>query len=214
MEFCLVVNVHLNARYIYIFTCREARVAWYRNTDFMSESRYHENWNGRQTTYCIEMQQFLWQVDCRISVRNQHARASCFLQEQLISSKSSKTVRYQIVEASKWTGQTCSCLFLAVLEFILFLCGIHCRSSFFFFFSFLCALLSACLASLPLAEVSRGVAAGGWGWAGCPRGFTLPGHPSPCWLCSWWLRVTLRRVAVCYPERSPRSAPWVFSSRD
>lgn len=78
-------------------------------------------------------------MDGRISACNQHARASCILQEPLISSKSNKPVRYQIVKvgASQRTGQTCSCRVPAFLGLI-FLCGIRCRNSLYLVFVATC----------------------------------------------------------------------------
>lgn len=155
-----------------------------------------------------------WQVDCRISACNQHAGASHSILRVLIISRSSKTVRYQMVEVEHLRGPVWPAFasFSPYWSLSSFLAAFIAGTQYVFFSS------SACLASLPLAGVGErmevirvglGVPGTAQGALGCA---CIP-WSSLADFYSCWLGFVLRGTGVCYPEHTWRAAPCIFGSR-
>lgn len=102
---------------------------------------------------------------------NQHARASCFLQEQLSSSKSSKTVRYQIVKHPSALVRLALACFLLCWSLSSFFVAFTAEVPFFF------SSPSYVLRSQLAWWACLWLKADGRQWV--RLGWVSPGHPSP-----------------------------------
>jgi len=124
-----------------------------------------------------------WQVDCRISACNQHAGASHSILRVLIISRSSKTVRYQMVEVEHLRGPVWPAFasFSPYWSLSSFLAAFIAGTQYVFFF-FLC------MSGKPAFGWSWWKDGGDQGWPGCPRycsgrtGMCVHSLVIPCWL--------------------------------
>lgn len=152
-----------------------------------------------------------WQVDCRLSTCNQHARASHSILGGLISSRSNKAVRYQMVEVEhlKRPVRPAFATFSPYWSLSSFLAAfIAATPCAFFFFLY--------LSGKPAFGWSWWTDGDGQGWSGCPRycwgctGIHAPSQAVICWLLLLLTECCVGCTGVCYPEHTWRAAPHIF----